>query len=382
MANTFWQRLTPLLTLVSVLLSSQLLTTPPSFAAAEIAVRYGFFTQAVPIADLHQYAATGNVSSSLENFLRFLQPEDKIAIRDALQSQFPVNRVLLDRLLNSPTGKRFLAQLAQADDRPDTAGIQSLRSALIRGTQANQLSLLSALEAYPNPRLTINLAKAWQVFTDSSPQPPHDRLPSIPAWQTWVQYQAAVSQGEHYQGCLFGDSISSGLGQSLGDRHFNFAAGGMSTVSLMSQMQTLVSQDLQCQTVIIAIGTNDAWYDIDDAQFAQNVTAIVQLAQSLAAKQIYLLPAFYSTLEASRNPKMAGTIQRVDEINQLLKKVATAQGIPMESRSLAPLFAQKALKRSLTGDGVHLNDAGKVIYRQALRQLLAGHVESITFSHQ
>jgi lysophospholipase L1-like esterase len=369
MANTFWQRLIPLLTLASVLLSSQLWATPPSFAAAEIAVRYGLFTQAASIADLHQYATTGDIASSLQPWLNFLQPQDKAALRTLLQSQFPVRRVVLDRLLNGPTGTAFLAQLAEADDRQDMAGIAALRSALIGGTQANQLSILSALDAYPDPRLTINLAKAWQVLTESSPQPPRDRLPSIPAWQTLVQYQAAVSQGTQYQGCLFGDSISSGLGQSLGDRHYNFAAGGMSTVSLIPQMQTLVSQDLHCQTVIIAIGTNDAWYDIDDEQFEQNITTVIQLARSLATEQIYLLPAFYSTLAASRNPKMAGTIQRVDELNQLLNKVATAAGISLASQSITPLFEQKALKRSLTSDGVHLNDAGKAIYRKALRQL-------------
>jgi hypothetical protein len=374
MANTFWKQLTPLLALSGVLLSSQLLITPPCFAAAEIAVRYGLFTQSVPIVDLHQYADTGRVSSSLQSFLSFLQPEDKAALRNVLQDRLPVSRTMVDRLLNSPIGTRFLTQLAEADDRRDAAGVAAIRSALVLGTQANQISLLSALEAYPDRRLTINLSKAWQVLEESSPQPPSDRLPTIPAWQTLVQYQAAVSQGEKYQGCLFGDSISSGLGQSLGDRHFNFAAGGMSTVSLMPQMETLVSKDLHCQTVIVAIGTNDAWYDIDDAQFEQNITAIIQLARSLSAEQIYLLPAFYSTLEASRNPKMAGTIQRVDEINQLLKKVATAEGIPMENRAIAPLFEQKALKRSLTGDGVHLNDAGKAIYRKALRQLLASHV--------
>ncbi len=53
------------------------------------------------------------------------------------------------------------------------------------------------------------------------------------------------------------------------------------------------------------------------------------------------------------------------------KKVATAQGVPMESKLLEPLFAQKTLKKSLTGDGVHLNTAGKTIYRKELLQLFA-----------
>lgn len=361
------------LTLAGVLLGCHVFSAQPSSAAEEVAVRYGLFTQSVSIADLHQYAKTGNPSIALQDFLRYLKREEKIALRQALQTQIPVNLIALDRVLNAPTGQRFLTQLAQADDRQDAAGIQALRAALILGTKSNRTTILNVLEAYPNRRFTINFPKALQVFAESMPRPPQDQLPTIPAWQTLVQYQAIVSQGQQYQGCLLGDSISSALGNSFGEQRFNFAIAGMSTVSLIEQLQTLVDRQVKCQTVIVAIGTNDAWYHITDQQFKQNMTRIIALVRSLSPKQIYVLPAFYSTVAASQNPELAGSIQRVDEINTLLSAVVTEQRVSIEASALTPLFEQKALKESLTTDGVHLNETGQAIYRKILLQLFAAN---------
>ncbi|HTL90600.1 MAG TPA: SGNH/GDSL hydrolase family protein [Leptolyngbya sp.] len=100
---------------------------------------------------------------------------------------------------------------------------------------------------------------------------------------------------------------------------------------------------------------------------------IVALVRSLSAKHIYVLPAFYSTVAASQNPALAGSIQRVDQINTLLRNVTAEQQIPFEATALEPLFEQKALKTSLTTDGVHLNPAGEEIYRTILLQWVANH---------
>ena len=100
--------------------------------------------------------------------------------------------------------------------------------------------------------------------------------------EIWWQKQVNSTQNKNYDACLFGDSISSGLGNGFGERRFNFAIGGMSSVSLIEQLQTLVAHQVRCQTVIVAIGTNDAWYQISDRQFQQNMTRILALARSLS----------------------------------------------------------------------------------------------------
>jgi lysophospholipase L1-like esterase len=38
--------------------------------------------------------------------------------------------------------------------------------------------------------------------------------------------------------------------------------------------------------------------------------------------------------------------------------------------AIQPLFRDRTLRSDLTFDGVHLNDSGKTIYRQIVRQIL------------
>ena len=206
----------------------------------------------------------------------------------------------------------------------------------------------------------------------------YDTLKTDLHWQQSVEEQAIASQNHKYQGCLFGDSISSMLGDSLGKQTFNFALSQMSSVSLVEQLRQLTGKlptdklptdkKVQCQTIVIAIGTNDAWYTISNDRFTQNLREALSLARSLQPEQIILLPAFYSTIEVSYQPQLAGSIARVDEINQLIQQIADQENIPVAG--VPTLFEGKALKENLTIDGIHLNDAGLAIYRQVLSDLL------------
>ncbi|MEZ2321223.1 MAG: SGNH/GDSL hydrolase family protein [Microcoleus sp.] len=204
----------------------------------------------------------------------------------------------------------------------------------------------------------------------ANPQGSGDTVSSALWWQMAVYNQVQQIQDQQYQGCVWGDSISSALGNSLGEENFNFAIGGMSTVSLLEQFQLVVPKGFKCETSIIAIGTNDAMYGISDEQFVQNLQEAIAKLRSLGNKKIILIPAFYSTLAASYNPKLAGTISRVDEINVLINQVAAAEKIPVESQGIQALFKQKELNPDLTIDGVHLNAKGLDIYRKVLLNIL------------
>ncbi|WP_333411205.1 SGNH/GDSL hydrolase family protein [Microcoleus sp. T2B6] len=125
-----------------------------------------------------------------------------------------------------------------------------------------------------------------------------------------------------------------------------------------------------CEKSILAIGTNDAMYGISDEQFVSNLKQAIAVMRSLGTKQIILIPAFYSTLAASYNPKVAGTIARVDEINVLIERVAVAENVPVESQGIQALFKESALNADLTIDGVHLNAKGLDIYRKLLLNIL------------
>jgi lysophospholipase L1-like esterase len=197
-----------------------------------------------------------------------------------------------------------------------------------------------------------------------------DQLPSAVWWQAKVQQQILVTRNQTFSACLFGDSISSGLGNSLGAGTFNFAMGGLSSVSLVAQLQRLGEAGVQCQRAIVAIGTNDAMYSIEDANFVENMKVVTDRIRGMGANEVILIPAFYSTVEASYAPNRAGTLERVDEINHLIRQIAAEQRVGLAINLPKPLYRDRSLNEDLTFDGVHLNDEGKKIYRQLLLDLL------------
>ena len=222
--------------------------------------------------------------------------------------------------------------------------------------------------------LTYRLGYLGRVFVAlnaNALELPTDTLTSQFWWQDDVKDQISVTQNKNYAVCLFGDSISSGLGNTLGNNTFNFALGGMSTISLVEQLKMLSAAKVRCHKVIIAIGTNDADYRIMNEQFIRNMNDIIATVKQLGANDVILIPAFYSTVAASHDPSMAGPIPRVDEINALIRQVATTQKLPISGEGIQPLFEGQALKQNLTVDGVHLNADGKKIYRQALLKIIS-----------
>lgn len=198
-----------------------------------------------------------------------------------------------------------------------------------------------------------------------------DTLSSQTWWQYEVKYQVNVTQNQQIRTCFFGDSITSMLGNTLGNNTFNFAIGGMSTISQLEQLELLMAAKVRCDRAIIAIGTNDAIYRTMKGQFIKNMQQIIGTVKKMGAKQVILLPAFYSTVEASRDLSIAAPIARIDRFNKLLRQVAATENLFIDESAVQPLFDGKSLKASLTSDGVHLNLDGKTIYREALLKTVA-----------
>ncbi len=364
------------LLLFSFLLGS-LLVPAPSLAAEKIVVRYGIFEQSLPVAELRSYAETRKVSSALQDFLRYLDSKDKEKLQEALQVKMSLDIVALDKLLDTEIGQKFLSTISQAIARRDNAGISALRSAVILGTKSPEgLGIISFLEAYPSKRIVINLSEALEVldtsglYSSSSEVPPKDNLSSTALWQLEVQYQILATQDKQYEACLFGDSITAELGNSMGEHTFNFALDGLSTISLVEQLKFLNTADVKCQKTVIAIGGNDAWYGMSDELFIKKLKEAISLVRRKGTQQIFLIPAFYSTVAASLDPSIAAPLKRVEEINTLIEQVATTEKVSVEAEGIQPLYQNNILKNNLTTDGDHLNAEGLEIYRQALFKII------------
>lgn len=252
---------------------------------------------------------------------------------------------------------------------------------------SGSLLLMWQLAWHPMPGLTTQslelpnlMPLVGQVLAQVLPDTFRDTLPIEKRWRSQVEFQATQSQNQQYRNCLFGDSISSALNHRSSPQDFNFAIGGMSTVSLVAQLEAIVRHQVHCQTVILAIGTNDAMYRIKNDEFKRNLEQAIAQVRGLEPDRIILLPAFYSTVAASQNPIMAGPIDRIDEINHLIDDVAAAAAVPVYAEATAPLFAERSLRSELTLDGVHLNDAGIALYEEILGNLLDEPAPSATAS--
>jgi lysophospholipase L1-like esterase len=353
------------------------LGSSPSLGADKIVVRYGLFDQSLPVADIRKYAETKKVSSDLQSFLGYLKPKQQQQFQQALQVKKPLDIVALNKLVDSPIGKLLLSGASKTIARRDKAGIPALRSALLIGAKSPEgLSILSFLEAYPSNRLvidvpsTLDLLSKSKLFLGSSNATQKDNLGSSPLWQLELQYQVFATEGKQFSGCLFGDSISAQLGNTLGEGNFNFAFNGVSSISLVQQLQRLTPTKVKCEKTIIAVGANDALYQLSDEEFSKNLKEAIALVRTSGTKQIFLIPAFYSTLAASQDPTLAAPLAKVEQINAVMNQVAASENVPVVAEGVAPLYENNVLKENFTTDGDHLNAEGLKIYRQALLNIL------------
>jgi lysophospholipase L1-like esterase len=334
----------------------------PSLAAEKVTVRYGLFEQSIPVADIRKYDETQKASSDLQSFLDYLSTKEKQKFQDVLQVKMSLDIVALDKLINTGMGKQVLSFASQTIARRDQASTQAVRSAIILGAKSPEgLGITTFLEAYPSNQLVVDVSKISKLVglanssSSSADAPPKDNVSSSPLGKIALQYQTLAAQDKQFSGCLFGDSISAGLGNTLGNGTFNFGLNGLSTISLLEQLKILIPTKVKCEKAIIAIGGNDAWYGTSDELFSKNLQEAIALVRTMGTKEIFLIPAFYS---------------RVEQINVLINQVAETEKVPVAASGLAPLYENNVLKENLTSDGDHLNAEGLKIYREALLQIL------------
>ncbi|MBN3923890.1 MAG: alpha/beta hydrolase [Nostoc sp. NMS4] len=350
----------------------------PSLAAEKVTVRYGLFEQSIPVADIRDYDKTQKVSGDLKSFLDYLSAKEKQKFQEALQVKMSLDIVALDKLINTGMGKQALSFASVAIARRDQASIQALRSAIILGARSPEgLGITSFLAAYPSNQLVIDVSKIQKLVgmanssSSSADAPPKDDVSSSPLGKIALQYQTLAAQDKQFSGCLFGDSISAGLGNTLGSGTFNFGLNGLSSISLLEQLKSLIPTKVKCEKAIIAIGGNDAWYGISDELFSKNLQEAIALIRTMGTKEIFLIPAFYSTVAASLDPTVSAPLPKVEQINVLINQVGETEKVPVAAAGLAPLYENNVLKENLTSDGDHLNAEGLKIYRQALLQILS-----------
>jgi lysophospholipase L1-like esterase len=221
----------------------------------------------------------------------------------------------------------------------------------------------------------LGLARFSAQFSGRlSPEP--DRLPQEAWWQAAVADQAASLQDRSLDFLWLGDSITAGLGAASPEGTvFNAALGGMTTTSLVVQLQRLDSVNLQVRQAVIAMGTNDADRALSLDDFRDNLTMAIELIQGFGAHRIHLLPAHFPTPGHLWNYGWPDALTRVQQLNAQLAQIAqmaqTGPGLVYHPQFFASMYAGDRMEPTLTTDGVHLNESGCEQYRQLLQVLMA-----------
>lgn len=124
--------------------------TNNSAQAAETAVlRIGPLEQSITVTELENIAETGKARDGYEFYTKRLSPAQRSQIVAALRTKFTVNFLYIDKLLNSKVGSTILKDLSTVTVREDNAGMQALRSGIIRGSIApGGLLIASFIKAY------------------------------------------------------------------------------------------------------------------------------------------------------------------------------------------------------------------------------------------
>ncbi|MEH2467139.1 alpha/beta hydrolase [Nostoc sp.] len=148
----------------SAIVLTQFWANTSAIAADTVVVRLGLFTESISLAELQKAAKTGELSGSLQPYVKKLSEQQRRFFLGALGMNVPISVVTVNKLVNTQIGTTILNDFATALARKDKAGVQALRAGLVLGSTAPQgLSILSFIAAYPSKRLEINLPQAFTV---------------------------------------------------------------------------------------------------------------------------------------------------------------------------------------------------------------------------
>lgn len=133
----------------------------PANAAEKLILRLGPFERSVAVKDLKEFANTGKIPPSLRMYSPVLTPRIGELLSRQLQVDPSVAGKFIDELLSSADGDRLLSQLKAA--LPESS-IEQLKAGIYLALrQANGISAISFLQAYPEDELVVDATAAASI---------------------------------------------------------------------------------------------------------------------------------------------------------------------------------------------------------------------------
>lgn len=141
--------------------------TLPAVAAEQVTVRLGPFEQVIAISDLEQFAKTGELPSRLQPLAPVLTSQVREVLNRRLQIDPNVADQFIEDVLRSQAGKQLIRSLEVAIPNSSIEQVQAAVSLAAR--QANGLSLVSFLRAYPEENITLDASNAIALALQFNP---------------------------------------------------------------------------------------------------------------------------------------------------------------------------------------------------------------------
>jgi predicted dienelactone hydrolase len=150
-----------------------LLTPAPAATAAErLTMRLGPLEQTVSIAELQHFAATGETPDSLWLYSPLLNSQVQTALSSQIQIEPQVGQKIIDDLLYTSSGKRFLNTLQSAIPESEPEQVKTAVRHVAKHPE--DLSILGLLQAIPGETVAVDLPSVLALASQFN----------LPAWQS------------------------------------------------------------------------------------------------------------------------------------------------------------------------------------------------------
>ncbi|MDG6126098.1 GDSL-type esterase/lipase family protein [Lactococcus formosensis] len=200
-------------------------------------------------------------------------------------------------------------------------------------------------------------------------------------------YQVVTDEGEPYTTpvsknysndlVILGDSITKYYHRELefysNKTVIDFGMPGISTEYLLKIIDSLSLQDYDFGMIVLMIGTNDLISGLNEDEFLTNYKKIIETLKKIFSLHniiiLPILPISDSTFKNGENSIKDNSV--ILRANELINKVAQEFGILFYQELVNNFMDDNGrLQHSLTNDGLHLNETGRMILSYNVNKLL------------
>lgn len=139
----------------------------PASSAERIFASFLSFEQSVSVQSLETFAETGQITGDFIPYARYISPEQRPFLQNALQQKLDISPVAISQFLYSGIGELMVRRVAQViRPKSNQGGFYALRGAIIvAAADPKGLTVLNFLKHYPIQGLKIDLDEGLAVFS-------------------------------------------------------------------------------------------------------------------------------------------------------------------------------------------------------------------------